>query len=408
MHIYTGYLRSADTPDPWWKSPFVRLFVFRISVLMRRHSVLGIFLHSGPAFDTYSRPAKITCFFMYVVSAMVLNMVWLSTLGFGFGNEQVIAVGMITAACLIPLNPLFGFAFRHVGPRSRKRQRTKDTEVTKLGSSRADARKRVELGLQIDNQEQGYSTPPAGQRQSSFLWAKPSVEEPDFTNLAGVQQTLARRTSSVPGEALILHDVESPYGESSVKYKPSPSETGFGWQTVQGVDDKRKISVVDSLNNDAQASEARQDAGDSAAVENTTHEHPRAQEQLQLQDDTHGSRELLILGRMFGTEEHISAPGAVSPQPHVGNQSADDTRNDSISSRPPPPDRDGSQPIPPPRVLSDEAASVMRGKSRGEARRGPSTPDVSRLNVYSFEFPFVMHGRLSNVSFTPYDVMSEI
>ena len=112
-----GFLSTAvHNKASQYPSLFLYLWSNDMSELIKcSHPVVSIFYR--PVKDPCTRPARVLCFSVYLLSVMAINVLWFEQIG--FIDQQFLSAGVLTAITLIPLYPMCLALFSAVSTKSR-------------------------------------------------------------------------------------------------------------------------------------------------------------------------------------------------------------------------------------------------------------------------------------------------
>lgn len=158
-----GYLFAATSGrfQIRFSSLFANLWSNRTAHLMRKHhSILGIAWRQPK--DAFDRAERVTCLFLYIAIAMMVNILWFGHAG--FPDQEMVGAGVLSAFLLIPVYPLCTLFFRHVEPsitskRRKDEKKKKKKEDKRPPSSGRKRAARVEVVSSVEAFESGQESP---------------------------------------------------------------------------------------------------------------------------------------------------------------------------------------------------------------------------------------------------------
>jgi len=143
MFSRSAHRASAGAGEPKisfrFRSLFLNLWSRRSAQMLKtQHGILGVFFRTSR--DSYDRAARVTTLFVYVIAAMVINILWFGE--FGFTDDYQILPGILTGFILIPLQPVYALIFRLVETPSAEKKRMKRELKAERDDIEKDDRKR--------------------------------------------------------------------------------------------------------------------------------------------------------------------------------------------------------------------------------------------------------------------------
>jgi hypothetical protein len=132
-----GFLTTAsNNKASQYPSLFAYLWSNEFSDLTKRkHSLLSIFRR--PAKDPCTRPARVLCLFVYLMSVMAFNVLWFEQVG--FVDNQFATAGVLTAIMVCPVYPMCLALFSSIPTRNRSKRylaKARKEQISKKGPAR--------------------------------------------------------------------------------------------------------------------------------------------------------------------------------------------------------------------------------------------------------------------------------